>query len=126
MQTPVTHPVAEDPQQDPALRTKALVALGVACLAALGGWWFLSTATQRGVARLAAIDRVRGQCDSAWRVARSHPETLLVDGMALRDTIDARSENALMQCGDLRKASTQTQLPNTREMTGEPMPRGLR
>jgi hypothetical protein len=50
----------------------------------------------------------------------------MVDGIALADTIDPRSEDALRECGDLRDKGTPTTAPNAREMNGEPMPRGLR
>lgn len=113
--------------EDAAVRTKALVGLAVAIVISGAAWYGLSIATQRGVDRLAAIDRARGQCTGSWAVARSRAETLLVDAIALKDTIDPRSDQALSQCGDLRdKGPVQPERPNPREMNGQPMPRGLR
>jgi hypothetical protein len=134
-QKPVTHPNAirsasqtgaPEPVDSPAaVRTKALIAVGIALVVAVGGWIGLNQATDRGIRRLAAIDKVRGQCTQAWAAARSRTDTLLVDRIALPDTIDPRSDQALARCGDLRKLEP-TAPPNNREMSGEPMPRGLR
>jgi hypothetical protein len=49
-----------------------------------------------------------------------------VDRFALPDTIDKGSEQAIDRCGDLRGESVPNSLPNAREMSGDPMPRGLR
>lgn len=106
-------------------RTKALVALGVAVGVGIAAWIGLSSATQRGIERLAAIDRARGTCERSWIAARSRAETLLVDRVVLADTIDPRSDQALSQCGDLRDKGAKPP-PNAREMNGDPMPRGLR
>jgi len=115
-----------DSRDDRGIRTKALAGLVVALVLGVAGWIFLTRATERGIARLAAIDRARAQCEQSWRAARTQPETLRVDRMALTDTIDPKSDDALMQCGDLRDKGGATTLPNNREMSGEPMPRGLR
>jgi hypothetical protein len=112
--------------EDRSTRTKGLIALAFALLVGVAGWFGMGQATERGVARLAAIDVAREQCERSWIAAKSQAETLLVDRIALADTIDPQSDDALMQCGDLRdKGSAQT-LPNNREMSGEAMPRGLR
>ena len=108
---------------DDRMRTKALVGLGVAVLLGIAGWFWLSRATQAGVDRLAAIERARAECVRAWSAATTHEETLTVDRVALVDTIDARSDRAMRRCGDLRTTTAQ---PNPREMSGQPMPRGLR
>lgn len=108
---------------DNGMRTKALVGLGFAMLFGIAGWFWLSRAAQAGVERIAAIEQARTECERAWSAARSHEETLTVDRIALKDTIDARSESALRRCGDLRSMTAQ---PNPREMNGAPMPRGLR
>jgi uncharacterized protein HemX len=112
--------------EDRGTRTKGLIALAVALLIGVAGWFGMNQATERGVARLAAIDTARAQCERSWRAARSQPETLMVDRIALTDTIDPQSDDALQQCGDLRDKGSATTLPNNREMSGEPMPRGLR
>ena len=109
-----------------AFRTKALAGSALAVAIAIAGWMGLSTATQRGLDRLAAIDRARSQCELSWKVARTPAETLMVDRFALADTIDRRSAEALDRCGDLRDRSTSVTRPNPREMNGEPMPKGLR
>lgn len=111
---------------DSATRIKALIGLGVALLLGVAGWIGLTRATDRGIARLAAIDRSRSTCEVSWRAARSRPETLMVDRIALADTIDPRSDEALQQCGDLRDKGSGAGMPNAREMSGEPMPKGLR
>lgn len=108
------------------VRFKALVGLAVAVVIAVAGWMGLSTATQRGLDRLAAIDRARAQCERSWNAVSTRAETLRVDAIPLADTIDPRSAAALDRCGDLRKQSTDPTRPNSREMNGEPMPRGLR
>jgi hypothetical protein len=113
--------------EENAIRTKALIGLVVTLVISVAAWFGLSTVTQRGVDRLAAIDRARARCAGSWTAARSRAETLLVDAIALADTIDPRSDQALAQCGDLRdKGSVATPTPNPREMNGQPMPRGLR
>ncbi|MBP6773375.1 MAG: hypothetical protein KA154_10280 [Gemmatimonadaceae bacterium] len=112
--------------EDASLRTKALIAMVVAICAGAAGWYGFSTAAQRGIDRLAAIDKGRATCAISWAAARTRAESLMVDGIALADTIDPRSEEALRECGDLRDKGTPTTAPNAREMNGEPMPRGLR
>lgn len=109
-----------------AFRTKALVGLVVAVAFGIAAWYGLSMATQRAIDRLAAIDRVRGTCDTSWRAAHNRADTLLVDAIPLKDTIDSHSDQALEQCGDLRDKSAAAREPNPREMSGQPMPRGLR
>lgn len=107
-------------------RTKALIALGVAVIVAVGAWMGLNAATERATARLAAIDRARSICSLSWDSARTRAETLMVDRIPLRDTIDAKSEDALTRCGSLRSAGIDGATPKPREMSGEPMPKGLR
>jgi len=109
-----------------AFRTKALIGLVIALGFGVAGWVGLTSATQRGIDRLAAIDKARATCAISWNAARSRPETLMVDRIPLADTIDPRSEGALTRCGSLRNQGTESELPKTREMNGEPMPRGLR
>jgi len=115
--------VTSDDATGNGMRTKALIGLGVAVLISIAGWFWLSRAAQAGLERIAAIERVRTECERAWSAARTNEETLTVDRFALKDTIDARSDAALRRCGDLRTTKT---LPNPREMSGQPMPRGLR
>ncbi len=114
-------------EEQSAYRLKALIALGVTIAVGIVAWIGLSTATQRGVERVAKIDRGRAACEVAWRAARNHTDTLRVDEIALADTIDPLSDQALDQCGDLRdKSAAASQPPNAREMNGQPMPKGLR
>lgn len=107
-------------------RRAALIGLGVAGLLAIGTWFGLSRAADSGIDRLARIDALRGRCTSLWRVARTKSDTLRIDAMALPDTIDRRSNAALKQCGSLRARNSAQATPNPREMSGDPMPRGLR
>lgn len=109
-----------------AVQTKALVGLVVALALAVAGWFWLDRAADRGIARLAAIDVARTRCEGLWQTARTRAETVMVDRTPLADTIDPMSDNALARCGDLRAPEPATALPNNREMSGEPMPRGLR
>ena len=83
-------------------RTQALIAMVVAVLVGVAGWVGLSNAAQRGVERLAAIDRARIGCAALWSAAHGQAETLLVDARALTDTIDPQSTQALTRCGNLR------------------------
>lgn len=97
------------------------VAVGVAVLS----WIGISTAADRGIARLATIEAERARCETAWTSARTYSDTIRVDRLPLRDTIDAKSATALVNCGSLRdKTGAATASP--REMSGEPMPQGLR
>jgi len=109
-----------------AVRTKALVGLVVALGLGVTGWIWLDRAADRGIERLAAIDSARARCDDLWRAARTHAETVMVDRTPLADTIDPNSDDALERCGHLRASEPASALPNAREMSGEPMPRGLR
>lgn len=111
--------------EDRSVRIKALIGLAIALVIGVAGWVGLSTATQRGLERLAAIDRARSACEKSWATATTRAETLRVDGFALADTIDPRSGQAIDRCADLREQEVTTQ-PNPREMNGAPMPRGLR
>ena len=115
-----------DLQEDPAIRAKALVGLVFALAVGVAGWIGLERATDRGIARLATIDSARAQCTQLWAAARTASETLSVDRVALTDTIDPMSDDALVRCGQLRDPGPATTRPNNREMSGEPMPRGLR
>ena len=105
------------------MRTRALIGLGVAILISMAGWVWLSRTAEAGLARLATIERVRAECERAWSGATNNAETLRVDRLPLKDTVDARSDAALRRCGDLRSMKA---VPNARELSGEPMPRGLR
>ncbi len=107
------------------IRARALAGLGVATVLGVGAWLFLTRATDAGLARLERIDRVRAVCEPLWAQSRTLEDTLRADAVALPDTIDPRSSAALQRCADLRAVATRT-LPNAREMSGEPMPRGLR
>ena len=90
------------------MRTRALVGLGFAVAVGIVAWIWLSRATQSGIDRLAAIDRVRAECEAAWNTATTKAESLAVDRIALKDTIDARSNAALRKCGDLHPPTSQS------------------
>lgn len=109
-------------------QTRALALAGMILTIGLSvwSWQFLNRATTSGVERLARIDRVRALCTEAWGTARTDVDSMRVDRMMLPDTIDAGSEQAIDRCGDLRGESVPNSLPNAREMSGDPMPRGLR
>ena len=90
-------------QTDSASRKRAIVILLITIMLAALAWILLGRATDAGLDRLAAIDRVRASCDSLWARAVSHDDTGRVAATPLRDTIDAQSDNALRTCGDLGK-----------------------
>jgi hypothetical protein len=121
-------PGAEPPSA--ATRRMAVATVVVALGLAVASWRWLGTASDAGIARLARIDVQRARCDSLWARSLSSADTLLADRVALADTIDPRASQPLARCGDLRGvvrgAPAPGTLPNPREMSGEPMPRGLR
>lgn len=107
-------------------RTTALIGLGIALVLAVFTWYWLSRAADVGVARLARIDVVRAECQTAWQAARNERDTVVVDAISLRDTIDPGSSAELSRCGHLRPKGLPSSMPNPREMSGQPMPKGLR
>lgn len=107
-------------------RTTALISLGIALVLAVLTWYWLSRAADVGVARLARIDVVRAECQTAWLAARNERDTVIVDATSLRDTIDPGSSAELSRCGHLRPKGLPSSLPNPREMSGQSMPKGLR
>jgi len=114
-----------DAEVQAKVRVPALIGLGITLAFAIGGYLFLTRATDEGIQRLARIDVMRANCVQLWNASRNASDSVRVDATALADTIDPRSSTALKRCGDLR-AMTTRQLPNNREMSGEPMPKGLR
>ena len=92
----------------------------------LWAWQFLNRAADSGLDRLSRIDAMRALCTAEWEKARTEVESMRVDRLVLPDTIDKGSEQAIDRCGDLRGESVPNSLPNAREMSGDPMPRGLR
>jgi hypothetical protein len=99
-----------------------VLALGISAWA----WQFLNHAADSGLDRLSRIDAMRAWCTAQWADSRTQEDSMRVDRTALADTIDAGSEQAIDRCGDLRGESVPNSLPNAREMSGDPMPRGLR
>lgn len=98
----------------------------LALLAGAATWHFLGVAADRGIERLARIDRLRAVCAERYAAAVDRSDTLRVDRSALPDTVDPSSKDRIAQCGALRGPSQPDAPPNPREMSGEPMPRGLR
>ena len=105
-------------------RTRALIGLGVAVVLAVGGWIFVTRATDAGLERLARIDKVRADCNALWARALNPVDSARVDATPLPDTIDPRSASSLQRCGGLRPS--EQKLANPREMSGKPSPSGLR
>ncbi len=106
-----------------------MIAIGSLVLAlglSVWAWQFLNRAAESGLLRLSKIDAMRALCTAEWVQARSEVDSMRVDRRALPDTIDKGSEQAIDRCGDLRGESVPNSLPNAREMSGDPMPRGLR
>jgi hypothetical protein len=104
----------------------ALVALAGAVLIAGATWYGLGRATDLGLERLARIERMQAVCRERYGFARNRLDTMRVDRSALPDTIDAKSNSRMDRCGVFRVEGVPQALPNPREMSGEPMPRGLR
>lgn len=117
------------PEETRTAGVSRLIAIGslVGALA-LGAWaWqFLNRAADSGLERLSRIDAMRALCTAEWVKARTDVDSMRVDRFALPDTVDQGSEQAIDRCGDLRGESVPNSLPNAREMSGDPMPRGLR
>lgn len=107
-------------------RAIAIAGLILTFALAIWAWQALGRATTEGVQRLARIDAMRALCTTAWATARSDVDSMRIDRQMLPDTIDKGSEQAIDRCGDLRGESVPNSLPNAREMSGDPMPRGLR
>lgn len=105
-------------------RTRALIGLGITVVLAVGAWLFVTRATDSGLERLARIDRARASCNALWAKAVNPIDSARVDATPLPDTIDPRSSSALQRCGGLR--AMEPKPVNPRELSGEPMPRGLR
>lgn len=103
----------------------AVLSVVGASVLAVVGYVLLTRAADTGLERLDRIDRVRAMCDAYYAQARSRADTMRIDRMALPDTIDPQSKDAIDRCGDLRAASSMNTIPNPREM-GEEIPRGLR
>lgn len=104
----------------------AILSLVGAVLLAGGAWFGLQRATDVGLERLARIERMQAVCKERYSYARNRLDTMRVDRSALPDTIDARSKDRLDRCGVFRAEGVKAELPNPRELSGEPMPRGLR
>lgn len=104
----------------------ALLSVAFALVVAVVAWRLLGTATDKGLDRLARIDRLRDLCTGFYAQARNRSDTMRVDRAPLPDTVDAGSKDAFDRCGDLRRNDVPTTLPNPREMSGTPMPSGLR
>lgn len=108
-------------------RRPALIVLAVTIVLGVVTWVWLGRAATAGIERLERLDRLVALCDSAWDSARTRGDTLRVNAMPLPDTLDARSRSPIMRCGDLRSDEMRRgDLRPPREMSGEPMPRGLR
>ena len=107
-------------------RVLAIGSLVSALALSIWAWQFLNRATASGLERLSRIDAMRALCTAEWVKARTEVDSMRVDRFALPDTIDQGSEQAIDRCGDLRGESVPNSLPNAREMSGDPMPRGLR
>ena len=112
--------MAEKPPVGAVLSVVGAVAL------AIGTWFFLRRATDVGLDRLARIERMQQLCVERYAYARNRLDTMRVDRSPLPDTIDARSKDRMNRCGVFRAEGVKAELPNPREMSGDPMPRGLR
>ena len=110
----------------PNPRAAAIGSVVFAAVIGIGAWIWFGRAADSGVERLARIDTMRALCAGYYAQARDRLDTMRIDRVALPDTIDPESKDAIDRCGDLRDPSLPTTLPNPREMSGEEMPRGLR
>lgn len=114
--------MSDTPKKPPVA---AILATVGAMVVAVVAYVLLNRAADTGLERLARIDTVRGMCDGYYAQARSRADTMRIDRLALPDTIDPNSKDAIDRCGDLRAQSSMNTIPNPREM-GEEIPRGLR
>ena len=80
----------------------AILSVIVAIAAAAAAWYFLGVAADRGVERLARIDRLRALCVERYAMAQNRSDTLRVDRWALPDTVDPGSRQRIAQCGAFR------------------------
>lgn len=80
----------------------AVVSVVVALSAGVAAWYFLGVAADRGVDRLARIDRLRTLCTARYAAARDRSDTLRVDRSPLPDTVDPGSRQRIAQCGAFR------------------------
>lgn len=80
----------------------ALFSVAVAVVAGIAAWYFLGVAADRGVDRLARIDRLRALCVERYANARDRSDTLRVDRSPLPDTVDPGSRQRIAQCGAFR------------------------
>jgi len=80
----------------------ALLSVIVAVAAGAAAWYFLGAAADRGVERLARIDRLRALCVERYAMAQNRSDTLRVDRWALPDTVDPGSRQRIAQCGAFR------------------------
>jgi len=80
----------------------ALLSVIVAVAAGVAAWYFLGVAADRGVERLARIDRLRALCVERYAMAQNRSDTLRVDRWALPDTVDPGSRQRIAQCGAFR------------------------
>jgi len=116
----------EEPRSAGMSQVIAIASLVGALALGIWAWQFLNRAAESGLDRLSRIDAMRALCTAEWVKARTEVDSMRVDRLALPDTIDQGSEQAIDRCGDLRGESVPNSLPNAREMSGDPMPRGLR
>lgn len=93
------------PEIDAASRNRAIGVLLVTVMLGVLAWLFLGRAADAGIGRLATIDRVRTYCDSLIAGARSQNDSARIALTPLPDTVDAQSDKAIRNCGDLRSST---------------------
>src|SRR5690349_9678495 len=88
-----------------AERTKrtALLGLAAAAVITVASWFFIDSATDRGLARLDYIERVYAVCKADYAKAMSGADTSRVDAQALSALIDSGKAGAPTRCGELRR-----------------------
>ena len=87
----------------PGTKQKALAALGAAAVITIGAWFFIDSATDRGLARLQHIEQVYAVCQADYANARDGADTSRIDAQPLSALIDSGKTGAPLRCGELRR-----------------------
>lgn len=88
---------------DESTKQRALIGLGVAVVVTIGAWFFVDSATDRGIERLNHIERVYAVCQQHYAVALNNGDTSRVDNEPLSAAIDSGKAGAPTRCGELRR-----------------------
>lgn len=101
-----------------------MIALAVAVVVTIGSWFFIDSATDRGLARLDHIERVYAVCQQDYARALNAGDTARVDVQPLSAAIDSGKAGAPLRCGELRRRDALTEQDSVRrkQTNGATMP----